>query len=310
MADGDLFHRATLNPVLTPNDWPYRANAVMNPAAVRVDGDTLLLCRVEDRQGRSHLTVARSPDGLSGWRVDHEPLLSPSPDAPAEAWGVEDPRVVRLDELDAWAVAYTAYGPAGPAVALALTKDFRSVTRLGVVCPPEDKNAALLPRRVGEHFVLLHRPRTVLGGRADVWLSRSADLRSWLAPERVFSTRPGMWDCEGVGVGPPPLETPEGWLVAYHGVRQTVAGQLYRVGLALLDLEDPVRVVRRSPEWVLGPQAPYELSGDVPGVVFPCGWVHDPATDELRLYYGAADTCIAMAHASLRDVLDFVMTGP
>jgi len=107
-------------------------------------------------------------------------------------------------------------------------------------------------------------------------------------------------------MGPPPLETPEGWLVVYHGVRQTVAGSLYRVGLALLDLDRPSQVIRRCSEWVLGPNEDYELMGDVPGVVFPCGLVHDADTDELRLYYGAADTCIAMASGSLTDVLGFI----
>lgn len=303
-----LFHRAVDNPLLTPDDWPYVANAVMNPAAVFRDGETLLLCRVEDRRGHSHLSVARSRDGVSGWTVDPEPLIAPSDGHPAEAWGVEDPRVTWTDELGCWVVAYTSYGPTGPSISLATTTDFQSVERLGVVCPPDDKNAALLPRRVGDHFVLFHRPRAVVGGHADVWLSRSPDLRSWLAPEPVFSARAGMWDSERVGVGPPPLETPEGWLVAYHGVRNTVAGQLYRVGLALLDLDNPSQVIRRCPEWVLGPSAPYELQGDVPGVVFPCGWTHDPPTGVLRLYYGAADSTIAMAESTMGEVLDFVMS--
>ena len=103
------------------------------------------------------------------------------------------------------------------------------------------------------------------------------------------------------------METPEGWLLVYHGVRQTVAGALYRAGLALLDLDDPSKVIRRCEEWVLGPSESYELVGDVPGVVFPCGLIHDPETDQLRLYYGAADTCIAMATATLSEVLAFVL---
>ena len=304
-----VFRRAVSNPLLTADDWPYPVNAVFN-AAVAHDGEhTILLCRVEDFEGRSHLSVARSRDGLNGWTIDPEPLLFPSTDHPPELWGVEDPRVTWVDELDRWVIAYTAYGPTGPAVALATTADFRGVERIGVVCPPDDKNAALLPRRVGEHFVLFHRPRTVVGGHADVWLSRSTDLRSWLAPEPVFRARAGMWDSARIGMGPPPMETPEGWLVVYHGVRHTVAGELYRVGLALLDLDDPTKVVRRCPEWVLGPATSYELQGDVPGVVFPCGWLHDPATDALRLYYGAADSTIAMAESSLSEVMHYLMAG-
>ncbi len=302
-----LFRRSAGNPLLAPNRWPYPINAVMNAGAAEVDGVTVLLCRVEDRRGISHLTVARSRDGVSNWVVDEAPLLAPDADRPEEAWGVEDPRLTRVDELDAWVIAYTAFGPGGPAISLATTQDFRSIERLGVVRIPEDKNGALLPRRVAGEYVLFHRPVTVIGARADVWLSRSADLRSWGPPEPVFTARAGgWWDSARIGMGPPPLETSEGWLVIYHGVRQTVAGALYRAGLALLDLDDPSRVIRRCSEWVLGPTEDYELMGDVPGVVFPCGLLHHADTDQLRMYYGAADTCIGLATAQLADVLDFL----
>jgi len=302
-----LFTRHPANPLLSREDWPYPVNAVMNAGAATVDGQTVLLCRVEDRRGFSHLSVARSADGMTGWSVDPEPLLGPDPDRPQELWGVEDPRVTRIDELDTWMIAYTSFGPGGPGVSLACTNDFRSLQRLGMVRVPEDKNAALLPRRVGGEWILFHRPVTVVGARADVWLSRSSDLRSWRSPEPVFTARPGgWWDSLRIGMGPPPLETPAGWLVVYHGVRQTVAGALYRAGLVLLDLEEPQRVLRRSQEWVLGPREPYELSGDVPNVVFPCGLVHDADSDRLRLYYGAADTSIGLATASLPEVLTYL----
>ena len=154
---------------------------------------------------------------------------------------MEDPRITWVDELDGWVIAYTAFGPGGPGLSLATTHDFRTVRAARAWSrAPEDKNAALLPRRVGGDFILFHRPVTASTHRADVWLSRSADLRSWTAPEPVLGARPGgWWDSARIGIGPPPLETSEGWLVIYHGVRQTVAGALYRVGLALLDLEDP-----------------------------------------------------------------------
>lgn len=306
-----LFRRYAGNPVLVPARWPYQINAVLNAGATIVDGETVLLCRVEDRRGLSHLTVARCRDGVSNWIVDDAPLLTPDPDRPEEAWGLEDPRITRVDELDCWVITYTAFGPGGPAVSLATTKDFRSVERLGIACVPEDKNAALLSRRVDGQFVMFHRPVTVIGARADVWLSRSTDLRSWSAAEPVLAARPGgWWDSARIGMGPPPVETPDGWLVVYHGVRQTVAGALYRVGLALLDLDQPSVVLRRCAEWILGPSEPYELMGDVPGVVFPCGLVHDPSTDELRLYYGAADTCIGIATSTLTEVLAHVNSCP
>jgi predicted GH43/DUF377 family glycosyl hydrolase len=303
-----LFRRSPGNPILEPARWPYLVNAVMNPAATVVGTETVLVCRVEDCRGISHLTAARSPNGHTNWVVADRPLLAPDEKVEAEKWGLEDPRVTRVDELDRWVMAYTAYGVGGPSLALATTSDFESVERLGMVMAPEDKNGALLPRRVGDDWVLFHRPVSTMNMRADIWLSRSHDLASWTAPEHVMSARDGgWWDSARIGVGPPPIETSEGWLMVYHGARVTVAGALYRVGLALLDLDDPSRVIARTDEWVLGPRASYELQGDVPGVVFPCGLVHDAATDELRLYYGAADTSVAMATASLTEVLDYVM---
>jgi predicted GH43/DUF377 family glycosyl hydrolase len=304
----DLFTRYRGNPLLTPNRWPYTVNAVLNAGAAEVDGSTVLLCRVEDRRGLSHLTVARSRNGFSNWVVDEKPLIEADPNLEYEAWGVEDPRLTWVEELGVWVIAFTSFGPGGPGLSLATTKDFRTVERLGMVRAPEDKNGALLPRRVGGDFILFHRPVTALTHRADIWLSRSTDLEMWHPPEPVMGARPGgWWDSARIGIGPPPMETSEGWLMIYHGVRVTVAGALYRAGLALLDLDEPTRVLRRCAEWVLGPREDYELMGDVPGVVFPCGLLQDPNTDELRLYYGAADSYIAMATASKSAVLDFLL---
>ncbi len=118
------------------------------------------------------------------------------------------------------------------------------------------------------------------------------------------------WDSGKIGLSPQPIGTPEGWLVIYHGVRQTPAGALYRVGMALLDLDDPRRVLRRGNEWVVGPEAPYEVTGDAPNVVFPCGAVLDDAAGEVRLYYGAADTCVGLMTAQLSDLLDWLRSQP
>ena len=304
-----LFTRHAGNPLLSPERWPYSINAVMNAGAARVGDETVLLCRVEDRRGFSHLACARSRDGMTNWTIDERPALAYDGTQPEEEWGLEDPRVTFVEELGRWIITYTAFGRRGPGVSLAQTADFRTFERLGMVVSPEDKNAALFPRRIGGDWVLLHRPTSVHG--ADVWLSRSSDLKSWRAPELVMGRREGgWWDSARIGMGPPPLETEHGWLVVYHGVRQTVAGGLYRAGLALLDLEQPSTVLRRSEEWVLGPGADYETSGDVPNVVFPCGLVHHRESDRLHLYYGAADTRIALATASCSDVLEYLLACP
>ena len=309
---GELLHRHAANPILTAEQWPYTVNAVLNAAAARVDGSTVLLVRVEDRRGISHLTVARSKNGLDEWAVEPEPLLAPDEDVASEQWGFEDPRVVWVEELGRFVITGTAYGPAGPAVYLATTEDFTTVERHGVIRHPEDKNAALLPHRVDGKWLLLHRPKTEFGGaRGEILLSRSADLDSWSTPEQVMQPRTGAWwDSLRIGIGPPPLRTEHGWLLLYHGVKSTVGGDIYRVGLALLDLDEPTRVLRRLPSWVLAPQADYERTGDVPNVVFPCGLIHDTATGEVRLYYGAADTSICLATAQLDELLEAVLTSP
>lgn len=312
MSGRELFHRHPGNPILTAEDWPYPANAVFNPAAAAVGDETVLLARVEDLRGISHLTVARSRNGIDGWSIDGQPLLAASPDVASEEWGFEDPRVVRVPELDRWVITCTAYGPAGPAVYLATTEDFATIERHGIIRHPEDKNAALFPHRIDGRWAMLHRPKTEFGGaRGEIVLSRSPDLLSWSAPEQVLRPRDGAWwDSLRIGIGPPPLPTEHGWLLVYHGVKDTVSGQLYRIGLALLDLEEPMRVLRRLPNWILSPLAPYERSGDVPNVVFPCGLLHDSATDEVRLYYGAADNSICLATAPLADLLDAVLATP
>lgn len=307
----DLFRRSPANPVLSAADWPYPVAAVFNPAAAQVDGETVLVCRVEDRRGISHLSVARSADGETGWRVDDTPLITAEDHGETSCWGVEDPRVTRMDELDSWLVTYTAYGPDGPCVALATTGDFRSVERYGVIRPPADKNASLLSHRLDGQFVLFHRPTSPVSHRSDVWLSRSADLRSWSTPRLVLSGRPGpWWDNVRIGLGPPPLWTPHGWLGIYHGIKEIAGSLVYRVGLVLLDRDRPERVLRRSDGWLLSPDAAYERIGDAPNVVFPTGLVHDPERDLLRVYYGAADTCVAVATASYSQLLAYALTCP
>jgi predicted GH43/DUF377 family glycosyl hydrolase len=300
----ELLHRHANNPILTVADWPYPAHTVFNPGATRLhDGTTLLLCRVEDRRGHSHLCAARSPNGVDGWVVDDEPTMLPLPDEhPEELWGIEDPRITFVEELGQYAVAYTAFSRDGPGVALALTDDFRTFQRCGLVMQPDDKDAALLPRRIDGRFALIHRPMHDLG--THIWISFSPDLRNWGGHRLMLEARKGAWwDANKVGLSPPLIETPEGWLMVYHGVRLTAAGALYRLGLALFALDRPEVCLARGDAWIFGPEASYECQGDVANVAFPCGYTIGADGDTLHLYYGAADTCIGLATGSVRELL-------
>jgi predicted GH43/DUF377 family glycosyl hydrolase len=306
-----LFLRYERNPVLTAKDWPYPVNSVFNPGAVRLaDGTTLLLCRVEDRRGLSHLCAARSANGRDGWTIDSAPTLNADPERyPEELWGLEDSRITYVPELGKYAVVYTAYSRGGPGVALALTEDFRHFERCGVIMQPEDKDAALLPRRVDGRWALIHRPVGARG--AHMWISYSSDLRSWGGHKQIMEARlGGWWDANKIGLACPPIETPRGWLMIYHGVRKNAAGCIYRLGLALFDLKVPEHCLKRGDEWIFAPQEPYEQRGDVDNVVFPCGYTIDPDGDTVNLYYGAADTSIALATGSIRAMLKWLEEQP
>ena len=303
-----LFTRYGGNPILTPENWPYPTNAVFNPAAAKLNSEVLLLIRVEDMRGFSHLTVARSADGFTNWEIDPTPTLEADQSSREERWGLEDPRIVWLEEQKQFAVTYVSFSEGGPVVSLAITKNFKTFARLGSLLPPEDKDACLFPRRFNGRFALI--PRPVVRGEAHMWISFSPDLKHWGDHRPLIRTRHAYWDCHRVGLACQPIETAHGWMLFYHGVRSTTAGEIYRVGMALLDLNSPWRVLRRSAEWVLGPRAPYERIGDVGDVVFPSGAIVYKETDQLSLYYGAADSSVAVATAKLSDCIDYLLSCP
>ena len=196
---------------------------------------------------------------------------------------------------------------APPGISLITTKDFSKFERLGQQLIPPNKNASLFPKTIQGYYALIHRP--IVGGRADIWVSFSPDLKHWGEGRVLIPARHRSWDATRVGLGPPPIETPEGWLIIYHGVRTTTAGALYRVGLALLDL-DTLEVIYRSKEWVISPKEMYERIGDTDDVVFSCGAVVDEKTNELLVYYGAADSVIGLIIAKLDDILTCLKACP
>ncbi|MFY9114736.1 MAG: glycosidase, partial [Dethiobacteria bacterium] len=173
----NFFVRSDKNPILTPEKWPYCANATFNPGAIEYNGETLLLVRVEDMRGFSHLTIARSKDGLTNWVIDDVPALTPEPHYNEEQWGIEDPRIVWIEERQEFAITYVSFSPDGPVVSLAMTKDFKEFRRMGTMLPPEDKDASLFPRLINGHYVLIHRP--IIRGEAHAWIAFSPDLKNW-----------------------------------------------------------------------------------------------------------------------------------
>jgi predicted GH43/DUF377 family glycosyl hydrolase len=303
----EVFHRYKKNPILKAEDWPYPVNSVFNAgAALLQDGTTLLLCRVEDRSGLSHLCAARSANGIDDWKIDSQPTLLPDPDNyPEELWGIEDPRITFVPELKKYVIVYTAYTRDGPGVALAMTEDFKDFERFGVIMPPEDKDAALLPTRIDGKWAMIHRPMSP--ARAHMWISYSPDLKNWGKHVLMMVARKGAWwDANKIGLSPPPIKTQVGWLVIYHGVKQSCSGCIYRLGLALFDLKNPAICLKRGTEWIFAPVESYEQHGDVGNVVFPCGYTTAPDGDTINIYYGAADTCIALATGSIKEMLTWL----
>ncbi len=303
----ELFKRYEENPILTSEDWPYKAASVFNPGAIKFNDEILLLVRVEDKQGYSHLTVAKSKNGKTNWQINSEPTLAAEPELGEDVFGLEDPRIVWLEERQEYIITCVSFfkGVTGepPGISLIATKDFSNFERLGRQLIPPNKDASLFSRKIRDYYALINRP--IVEGRADIWVSFSKDLNFWGKDKALILAGHRTWDSSRIGLGPPPIETPEGWLIIYHGARNTASGAIYRVGLALLDLET-LEVIRRSRDWVFGPKESYERVGDVDDVVFPCGAVIDKKTNELLVYYGAADSVVALATANLDDVLEYL----
>lgn len=296
----DIIHRWEGNPIISVEDIPFRCNSVFNAAAASYNGEYILLLRVEDLKGRSVFALARSDDGFH-FAVDPEPVMEPADYEPFRTYekrGIEDPRITEID--GEYFIMYTAYSQYGPCLALAKTTDFQTITRMGIISEPENKDGVLFPKKIGGRYARLDRPHAGLG---NIWISYSEDLKMWGDSRVVMTGIGGRWDCDRIGASAPPIETPDGWLEIYHGVKSTSGGPVYRLGVALLDLEDPSKVLKRAAIPILSPREYYERIGDIGNVVFSCGAIAEGPNGNLIVYYGAGDTCICAGTTTIDELI-------
>ena len=262
-----------------------------DPRVTVVDGRTWLT-------SISHFRIARSTDGIH-FEVDPTPAMSAATEY--ESFGIEDPRITLLDGT--YWINYTAVSRYGISTALASTVDFRSFKRHGIIFPPPNRDVTIFPEKIGGRYFALHRPMAGEPGEHAIWSASSADLMSWGDHRYVAGARAGQWDDSKIGGGAVPFrvktDNHDGWLALYHGV--TASPITYSLGALLLDANNPSKVIARSREPVLRPEADYERSGFFDGVVFTCGLLAEG--DLVRIYYGAADGVTAVADLSLVEIL-------
>jgi beta-1,4-mannooligosaccharide/beta-1,4-mannosyl-N-acetylglucosamine phosphorylase len=299
------FQRSGKNPIITADDIPYECNAVFNAAACKFKNQYILLLRVEGLDGHSHLTLAFSSDGYQ-FDIQPKPWITPSSDPKYEVferYGVEDPRITEIN--GSFYITYTAYGPHGPRVGIGRTTDFKHFERIALATEVDNKDAVLFPEKIDGAYVMLDRPGGMAGTTGSIWITYSPDFIHWGRSKVLMSPSAG-WGNSKLGASTPPIKTDQGWLVTYHGVRVTGSGRLYRIGAMMLDLKDPSRLIGDTKHFIFGPEEIYERTGDVPNVVFPCGHIVE-GDGTLKIYYGAADTCIGVAEARLEEVVGLAL---
>jgi predicted GH43/DUF377 family glycosyl hydrolase len=301
----DIVRRHPGNPILTSAQIPYPVETVHNAGVVRHGEEYVMLFRSHLRTGRSIIGLARSADGFR-FVADPRPFLGPEPDSPFadyEEFGVEDPRVTRLG--DTYLITYSAYSRRGVRIALARTTDFVHLERVSLITQADSRNAVIFPETFGGLYARLDRPHSEISPWS-IWISYSPDLRFWGESRLVMNPEPYHWDEMKIGPGAPPIRTEQGWLCIYHGVFQTMAGAVYRLGVALHDLQDPSRVLGVGDSWILQPEDPWEVTGYVPNVVFSCGAVPEP-DGTVKIYWGGADTVMCVGEATLSDLTDLCL---
>ncbi|WML49130.1 glycoside hydrolase family 130 protein [Neobacillus sp. PS3-34] len=242
----------------------------------------------------SYLRIARSKDGRH-FSIDEKPFIYPSNEL--ETFGLEDARITQIE--DVYYIYFTAVSPVGVGESMVSTKDFVSYEHHGMIFAPENKDALIFPEKINGKYYAMHRPTLRSIGNPEIWISESTNLLHWGNHKHLMGLREGMWDSGRIGGGAVPFKTEKGWLEIYHGA---TSDHRYCLGAVLLDLNDPAKVIARSSEPLLKPEADYEETGFFGGVVFSCGALVEG--DVVKLYYGAADTSMACAELSLKEILD------
>ncbi|HKM42928.1 MAG TPA: glycoside hydrolase family 130 protein [Limnochordia bacterium] len=297
----DVLWRYTHNPII-PRDLIPCSNSIFNSAVVPFGDEFRGVFRVDNKAREMRIHSGRSKDALN-WTIEHEPIRFICDDAEIGnfVYGY-DPRVVWIE--DRYYVTW-CNGYHGPTIGVAYTEDFKDFHQLENAFLPFNRNGVLFPRKINGNFAMVSRPsdngHTPFG---DIFYSESPDMVYWGKHRHVLGTTVG-WQSTKIGAGPIPIETSEGWLLIYHGVLTSCNGFVYSVGAALLDLDQPWKVLARTSPYILSPQTYYECVGDVPNVAFPCAALVDSASGRLALYYGGADTVTAVAFGYVQDLVQF-----
>jgi len=306
MMKKELISRYQGNPILTKDDIPYPVETVHNAGVVKYADRYIMLFRSHLATGRSVIGLAESDDGYN-FKVMPEPFIRPSNEPvfrEYEEYGVEDPRITELD--GAYYITYSVYSRYGVRIGLAKTDDFKSVQRIALITQADYRNVVLFPEKINGLYVRLDRPHTDINPWS-IWISYSPDLLHWGGSKIVIKPATYHWDEMKIGPGAPPIRTNKGWLNIYHGVFQTMAGCVYRLGVALHALEDPSMVLGVADGWILEPKDPWERVGYVPNVVFCCGAV--PEEDgTLKIYWGGADTVMCAGTAVIDELVELCLT--
>jgi len=284
-----------------------RSNSIFNSAVVPFGDGFAGVFRCDSRSVSMDIFVGWSKDGVN-WVIEDDPIVFEG--AEPEVLRREfryDPRVCFLE--DRYYVTW-CNGYHGPTIGIAYTFDFKTFTQLENAFLPFNRNGVLFPRKINGNYVMLSRPsdngHTPFG---DIFVSQSKDLEYWGKHRYMMGAVPGdesAWQCTKVGPGPVPIETDEGWLLIYHGVITTCNGYVYRMGCALLDLEEPWKVKYRTRDYILAPYETYECMGDVPNVVFPCAALADADTGRITIYYGCADTVTGICFTTVDNLIQYM----